>query len=115
MQADEVYDLLTSRIRRGAMVARGIWYCSMVVIVVGLAIPTGRPWVVAAILAAMLVYRGSIVTTRVDATGRRIADTPDLVYWAHPHSGLPNVSALKLHLLDGTDYEVLLPAPQMRD
>src|SRR5262245_60380170 len=112
MQAQEVYRLLSRRIRRGLIVFGALsvvlWISS------GLALANRQiAWAVAEFMTAILVGLGFRHVRSRDISARIISSNPQVVYWVHP-TVVPakeqwllrytTVNSLSLHLRDGSQF-----------
>jgi hypothetical protein len=122
MQSTEVYRLLGRRHRRGYVIGRIMWNVCFIVMGVIIFVLGSISWTIVVFFVALALYMLWVNNLGMQNSAWRISENPRLVYWAHPTSGhepyadvpLDECTIMKLHLTDGTEFEVLLPVEQMR-
>ena len=121
MQSTEVYHMLVRRPRRGRFIfgtlALSLYFSTGVFLVAG-----RGSWAAAAFLAGLLCALGFHHVSEREASGRSVAEKPQLVFWAHPTIipaqsrwlfAFTHLHFLMLHLRDGRQFEAGLPPDEM--
>ncbi len=126
MQSLELYRILAHRIRVGLVIWPVLCFVSIVSGVLATLTSTSRPWAVTAFVVSILFYWSWCHVRKRSITALRIAENPQLVYWAYPFNGPQPFASVdsrersdvptcvQLHLRDGTDLDIRLPKAQMQ-
>jgi hypothetical protein len=122
MTSSEIYRMLSRRARRGAIICSALWIASFAAIVWASVTAGGQPWVVAALLASILLYLAFNHVRKGKFLAWSVSEKPQIVYWAQ-HNAVterfsPDVIDFKsvtLHLRTGQQLEVHLGTAEMRD
>lgn len=122
MEKTEAFRLITRQLRRGVILFKLLQFASIIGGGVALVFPVGRPWALAAFVAAILFRVAWVHVRGMYRSAWLACEDPQRVYWAHPTTRSGHVlemptdecRRLVLHLRDGTQCEFGLPAPEMR-
>jgi hypothetical protein len=121
MEPNEIYRLLSRRMRRGVIIFGTLFV--VLCISCGLAFADKQTsWAVASFVTAILMGLAFRHVRSRDTAARKIASNPHLVFWAHPTVIPANqqwllryttVQSLSLHLRDGGQFDACLSSNEM--
>ena len=121
MEQPKAYRSFIRRVRCGVFLFQILTLASPVFGAWALATPGCRSWAAVCFLVALLfgLARNQVRGRYISA--RKVSETPQIVYWAHPtrpfeprsNETIGECKLLMLHLQDGTQLEVDLPPAEM--
>jgi hypothetical protein len=122
MESPSGYLSFMRRVRRGAILFQVLWLAASGLSGWALVSPGRRYLAIPGLSAAVLFVLAGTLVRRRYSSALKVAQNPQLVYWAHPidrtghiaSNSLDDCRDLSLHLRDGRQFEVDLPSQDMR-